>query len=50
LDSVGKGRQELATQIKAVEKDPADVDTPISAAIDLQQLRRVGNPMEKFVA
>jgi len=28
----------LTSQIRAVEKDPTDVDTPISAAIDLQQL------------
>lgn len=50
LDSVAKCRQELASQIRAVEKDPTDVDTPISSAIDLQQLRRSGNPMEKSAA
>lgn len=50
LDSVAKCRQEMIRQIKAVEKDPADVDTPISAAIDVQQLRRSGNPMEKSTA
>lgn len=50
LDSVAKCRQEITSQIRAVEKDPADVDTPISAAIDLQQLRRSGNPMEKSAA
>jgi hypothetical protein len=49
LDSVAKCRQELSRQIRAVEKDPTDVDTPISVAIDLQQLRS-GNPMEKNVA
>ena len=38
LDSVAKCHQELTSQIRAVEKDPTDVDTPISAAIDLQQL------------
>jgi hypothetical protein len=40
----------LASQIRAAEKDPTDVDTPISSAIDLQQLRRSGNPMEKSAA
>jgi hypothetical protein len=50
LDSVAKCRQEMISQIRAVEKDPTDVDTPISAAIDLQQLRRSGNPMEKSTA
>lgn len=50
LDSVAKCRQELASQIRAAEKDPTDVDTPISSAIDLQQLHRSGNPIEKSTA
>lgn len=50
LESAAKCRQALIGQIKSVEKDAAEVDTPISAAIDLQELRRSGNPMEKSVA
>lgn len=37
-------------QIHSVEKDPADVDTPISVAVDLQSLRQSENPLEKSSA
>jgi hypothetical protein len=47
LDSAARCREELVKQIHAAEKDPKDVDTPISVAIDLQSLRRSDNPLEK---
>jgi len=47
LDSVARCREELVRQIRSVEKDPLDVDTPISVAIDLQSLRQSENPLEK---
>lgn len=47
LDSAAQCREELLQQIRAVEKDPADVDTPVSIAIDLQSLHRSANPLEK---
>ena len=47
LDSVAKAKEEIVRQIKAVEKNPADVDTPISQAIELQFMRQSGNPLEK---
>jgi len=50
LDSVSHCRDELIKQIKSVEKDSSDVDTPISTAIDLQSLRQSGNPLEKSSA
>jgi len=50
LDSVAKCKAELILQIRKVEKDPGDVDTPISTAIDLQSLRQSENPLEKSSA
>jgi hypothetical protein len=47
LDSVAKAKEEIVRQIKSVEKNPNDVDTPISVAIDLQSLRQSENPLEK---
>jgi hypothetical protein len=47
LDSAARCRDEIARQIRAVEKDVSQVDTPISVAIDLQSLRRSENPLEK---
>lgn len=47
LDSVAKAKEEIVKQIKAVEKNPTDVDTPISVAIELQLLRQSENPLEK---
>lgn len=50
LDSAARCRDELVRQIKAVEKNPHEVDSPISAAVDLKSLRQSGNPLEKSVA
>ena len=50
LDSVAKCRGELTKHINKVEKDPTDVDTPISVAIDIQSLRQSENPLEKSSA
>jgi hypothetical protein len=47
LDSVARCRDELSQQIRSVERDPSQVDTPISVAIDLQSLRQSDNPLEK---
>lgn len=50
LDSVETAKQSLGEQIKAVEKDPEAIDTPISFAFDLQQLRQSENPEERSLA
>ena len=50
LDSVARCREQLVAQIRSVEKDPTDVDTPISVAIDIQSLRQSENPLEKSSA
>ena len=47
LDSAAKAKDEIIKQIRAVERNPAEVDTPISVAIELQQLRQSDNPLEK---
>ncbi len=50
LDSAARCKEELVRQIHSVEKDPSDIDTPITVAIDLQSLRQSENPLEKSSA
>ena len=50
LDSVAKAKEEITKQIRSVEKNPEDVDTPISVAVELQSLRKSDNPLEKSYA
>lgn len=47
LDSAAKAREEIIRQIRSAEKNPKDVDTPITVALELQQLRQSDNPLEK---
>lgn len=47
LDGVARAREEIFKQIRSVENNPIEVDTPISAAIDLKSLRRSDNSLEK---
>jgi len=50
LDSVAKAKEEITKQVRHVEKNPGDVDTPISVAVELQSLRKSDNPLEKSYA
>lgn len=50
LDSVERAKEDLASQVEAVEKDPESMDTPIAFALDLQNLRQSGNPEERSLA
>ncbi len=50
LDSVERAKDDLASQVDAVEKDPESMDTPIAFALDLQNLRQSGNPEERSLA
>jgi hypothetical protein len=50
LESVDEAKQELAKQIRAVEKDPSKVDSPISIAVDLQLLKQSEDPQRKALA
>lgn len=47
LDSVESAKKEISAQIIALDAAEADIDTPISVAIDLQMLRRSDNPEER---
>jgi hypothetical protein len=47
LDSAARAKEEIVRQIRAVEKNPIDVDTPISVAIELQFWKKSDNPIEK---
>lgn len=47
LDSAAKAREEIIRQIRSAERNPKDVDTPITVALELQQLRQSDNPLEK---
>jgi hypothetical protein len=40
-------RKQLAKQVRAVEKNPSDVDSPVSVAVDLKLLRGSQNLVEK---
>jgi hypothetical protein len=50
LDSVEEAKREIIKQIKSVEKDASQVDTPISVALDLQILRQSDNPEQRSLA
>lgn len=50
LDSVARAKEDIVKQIKSVEKNPEEVDNPISVAMELQSLKRSDNPLEKSYA
>lgn len=47
LDSVEKCKKELVAHIRALEAAQEEQDSPLSVAIDLAELRRSDNPLEK---
>jgi hypothetical protein len=47
LDSVETAKRDIVKQVNAVEKKPADIETPISVSIDLQNLKRSDNPEQR---
>ena len=50
LDSVEEAKQEIIKQIKTVETDSSQIETPISVALDLQLLRQSDNPEQRSLA
>jgi hypothetical protein len=44
LYSVEDAKKELATQLQSLEEDPRPIESPISLAIDLEDLRSSGDP------
>jgi hypothetical protein len=47
LDSVARVKEELSRQIKSVEKNPGDVDSPLSDALLLKALRQAEDPIAR---
>lgn len=50
LDSVEGAKNEIIEQIRSLERDAADIETPISVSLDLQLLRQSENPEERSLA
>ena len=50
LDSVEEAKINIVKQIKAVENDASDIDTPISVALDLELLRQSEKPEQRSLA
>ncbi|MHB1158572.1 MAG: hypothetical protein ACYC26_17240 [Phycisphaerales bacterium] len=50
LDSVEAAKNEIIEQVKALEKDASDIETPISVSLDLQLLRQSEKPEERSLA
>ncbi len=50
LDSVEAAKNEIIAQIKTLEKDSSDLETPISVSLDLHLLRQSEKPEERSLA
>jgi hypothetical protein len=50
LDSVSSAKEEIVKQIKQLEADPNDLETPISISRDLQILKQSDNPKDRGIA
>ena len=50
LDSVESAKAEIVAQVKALESNPANLETPISVSLDLQLLRQSDNPEQRSLA
>ncbi len=47
LDSVGEAKDEIVNQIKSLEQDANNIETPISVSLDLQILRQSDDPAHR---
>jgi hypothetical protein len=50
LDSVEAAKGEIISQVKSLERDASELDTPISVSLELQLLRQSDNPMDRSLA
>ena len=50
LDSVDSAKNGIISQIKALEKDASNIETPFSVSLDLQALRQSEKPEERSLA
>ena len=47
LDSANEAREEIAKQVKSLEENPDQMDTPISVSLELQALKQSDNPIDQ---
>ena len=47
LDSVAQAKKDIGSQIRSLEKDESQIETPISVSLDLQILRRSDDPEQR---
>jgi hypothetical protein len=50
LDSVGEAKNGIVGQIKSLEQDASQIETPISISLDLQSLRKSDDPERRSLA
>ncbi len=50
LDSVGEAKSGIVGQIKTLEQDASQIETPISISLDLQSLRKSDDPEQRSLA
>ncbi len=50
LDSVESAKNQIVEQVRALEADSTDIETPISVSLDLQLLRQSEKPEERSLA
>lgn len=50
LDSVEEAKKEIIAQVKSLEANASQVETPISVSLDLQSLRQSENPEQRSLA
>jgi len=50
LESVANAKNEIIEQVRALEEDTTDIETPISVSLDLQLLRQSEKPEERSLA
>jgi hypothetical protein len=50
LDSVAQAKEDIVKQIKEMEANPSEMETPISISIELQKLRLSDNPDDRNYA
>lgn len=50
LARAAEARDNISAQIKSLEENPLDIETPISTSVDLQRLRQSDLPQEQLLA
>ena len=50
LDSVEKCKKDMLGQIRAMEQAPGEVESPVTSAVEIQNLKRSSHPVEQNLA